>query len=91
MSTLSTLKINLDKIDKTKIFQGTKGRYLEITIAHNDEADQYGNDTSAWIGQTKEEREAGDSKIYIGNGKQFWTDGKASTKQHQEDAGDLPF
>lgn len=35
----------------------------------NDEKDQYGNDVSVQNSQTKEERESGAAKVYLGNGK----------------------
>ena len=95
MSTLATLKIDLNKIDESKIFQGKKGRYLELTVAINDDSDMYGNNVSAWNGQTTEEREAGNPKKYLGNGKVFWTNGNVSkgekAPQQKEENSDLPF
>ena len=35
--------INLNNIDKSKIIDGKKGKYLPITITLNDEPDQFGN------------------------------------------------
>ena len=78
MSLLGTIKIDLDKVDESKIFQGKKGRYLEVTFAVNDESDDFGNNIGAWNGQTAEEREAGTPKQYLGNGKVFWTNGNVS-------------
>ena len=42
---------------------------VNITISLNDAPDQYGNNASIWISQTKEEREAKAPKVYLGNGK----------------------
>lgn len=84
MSTLATVKIDLNKIDESKIYEGKKGRYLELTLAINDENDQFGNNISAWNGQTVEEREAGTSKQYLGNGKVFWTTGNVSKSSDLE-------
>lgn len=88
MSALTTLKIDLNKIDESKVFQGKKGRYLEVTVAINDDSDSYGNNVSAWIGQTTEEREAKTPKQYLGNGKVFWTNGNVSKG---ELAGEVEF
>ena len=40
-----------------------------ITISVNEKVDNYGNNVSAWITQTKEERESKAPRTYIGNGK----------------------
>jgi len=84
MSALTTLKIDLNKIDESKVFQGKKGRYLELTVAINDDSDTYGNNVSAWIGQTTEERESKTPKQYLGNGKVFWTNGNISKGELSE-------
>jgi hypothetical protein len=49
--------------------------------------------------QTKEQREAKVKRVYIGNGKIFWTDGKINAAERVEretvssnnSDGDLPF
>lgn len=43
MSTVISVRIELDKIYKTKIVVGEKGKYLNITVAERKETDQYGN------------------------------------------------
>ena len=64
-----------DNIDKTKIIEGKKGKYLPISIVINDEADQFGNQGPITIAQSKEEREAKTAKVYLGNVKVVWTNG----------------
>lgn len=66
-------KIDVNKIDKNKLFQGKNGRYLAIDIIVNDELDEYGNDTTITVQQSKSEREAKEKKVYLGNGKTVWT------------------
>ena len=66
MSKLITGKINLSKIDKTKLFKGQKGIYLNLTLWLNDATDQYGNILSIEQSTTKEEK-----KLYIGSGKLY--------------------
>ena len=53
MAKLISLKIDVSKIDKNRLFKGAKGTYLDLTISVNDEKDQYDNDVAAWQGQTK--------------------------------------
>jgi|694.fasta_scaffold14321_12 hypothetical protein len=69
MSKLITLSIDVTAIPKEKITPHKNGKkYLAIDIWINDEPNEWGNDVSANISQTKEEREAKAKKVYIGNG-----------------------
>ena len=43
MSRLLTGKLDVSKIDKSKIFEGKKGKYIDVSIWINDEVDSYGN------------------------------------------------
>ena len=72
MARLIDLKIDVTKIDKRKLYVGKKGTYLNITVALNDEPDQYGNDVSVWENQSEEERKVKAPKNYLGNGKTVW-------------------
>ena len=100
MSALINLSIDVTKIDKTKLIKGAKGTYLNLTVAVNNELDQFGNNAAAYISQSKEEREAKVNRTYLGNGKVQWTDGtinKAEPQQAQpqqaapQDDDSLPF
>ena len=75
MASIIKTSINLDQIDKSKIYVGKKGKYLPITITINDEPDQFGNQGPITIAQSKEEREAKTAKVYLGNVKVVWTNG----------------
>ena len=100
MASIIKTSINLDQIDKSKIYVGKKGKYLPITITLNDEVDNFGNNGPVIVEQTKEEREAKSPKTYLGNVKVVWTNGSnvsppprgfqaAGPTQKVED--DLPF
>ena len=101
MAGIIQASINLNAIDKSKIIEGKKGKYLPITITVNDEVDQFGNHGPVCIQQTKEEREAKVPKTYLGNVKVVWTngtfpdrvtDGQPQAKpQPQQVEEDLPF
>ena len=67
--------INLSEIPKDKIIEGKKGKYLPITITLNDELDQFGNNGPVTVQQTKDERDAKQDKVYLGNVKVVWTNG----------------
>jgi len=77
MSALLNLSLRVDKLPREKFVMGKDGAvYLKFTVAINDEANQFGQNVSAYDSQTKEERDAKKQKNYLGNGSVVWTDGK---------------
>lgn len=93
--------IDLTKIDRSKIVSTNKdgkpfengAKYLNVVVWINDEADQYGNNASIQISQSKEEREAGEKATYIGNLKlpQSRNNEPTSAKRESVDDNQLPF
>ena len=73
-----TAKINVSKIDKTKLFKGEKGTYLDLVLIETPN-DQYGNDYVVVQGLTKADRDAGLRGAILGNAKIRGT-GKATTQ-----------
>jgi len=76
MASIIATSIDLTKIPKNKIIDGKKGKYLPITITLNDEVDQFGNNGPVIVTQSKEERDAKQDKVYLGNVKVVWTNGE---------------
>ena len=101
MAGIIKASINLNAIDKSKIIEGKKGKYLPITITLNDELDQFGNQGPVVVEQTKEERDAKAPKTYLGNVKVVWSNGTNVEPAPRTDApapapapapaDDLPF
>ena len=85
MASIIKASINLNNIDKSKIIEGKKGKYLPITITINDEPDQFGNQGPIVVAQSKEEREAKAAKIYLGNVKVVWSNGQNVDAAPRED------
>jgi len=50
------------------------GKGISTTISVSDRLDNFNNNVSQWIGQTKEEREAKATRIFTGNGKVVFID-----------------
>jgi hypothetical protein len=75
MASITSISIDVKKIDKSKL---NKGQYLNIDITTRDETNQYGQNVSVSYPQTKEERAAKEPKVYLGNGRVVWTDGNIS-------------
>lgn len=68
MSQIIAVKIDVTKIDKSKLFAGKKGKYLDCVLIPSPN-DQYGNDFFVAQSVTKEEREAGTRGTILGNAK----------------------
>lgn len=66
-----SVKIDVSKIDKSALYKGAKGTYLNITLMDNQggETDEYGNDY--WVVQDlgAERRKAGEKGPKLGNGR----------------------
>ena len=92
MAKLITASIDVTKLDKGKLVKGKKGTYANLTIWVNDEVDQFGNDVSIQQSLSKEERESGAAKIYLGNGKTHNGQNAAPQQAAVENENeDLPF
>lgn len=106
MASLNSLYIKADVLKKlydtviAKQSQDPNIKGVSLTVSINDENNDYGQNISAFVEQTKEQREEKKPRFYVGNGKTFWTDGKISVSGKSEPAakatsseeeGDLPF
>lgn len=99
MADFITASICVSKIPREAIKVAENGqKYVSIVIAEGKEPDAYGNTHYITLSQTKEQREAKEKKVYIGNGKAYQP--KASAPVSAEDiaampsvteADDLPF
>lgn len=83
--------------------KGEKGISIDLSIS--DKVNNFGQNVSGYVSQTKEQRDAGKEKYYVANGKVSWTDGKisvpskdatqkqSSVKQEpkKSEVDDLPF
>jgi|TARA_R100000900_G_scaffold28467_1_gene22333 hypothetical protein len=87
--TIVNASLDLTKIPKAKIIKGKKGSYINVTMFVNDEVDQFGNNASIILSQTKEEREAKQSRVYLGNGRTAALNNQP--KQEEVVDNDLPF
>jgi hypothetical protein len=100
MSALINFSLDVAALPKEKFVSAANGKvYVNLTMAVNDET-RYGNNTSIYVNQTKEEREAKKQRQYLGNGKVVWTDNNivlAEREQEveqapqQKEVADLPF
>jgi hypothetical protein len=73
MASLSSVYIKkeiLEVLLKTVNAKQEKG--VEITVSLNDEKNQFDQDVSAYVSQSKEQREQKKPRYYVGNGKTFW-------------------
>lgn len=92
---LINVSICLSDIPKEQITVSKKNgkKYLAIVIADKREKDEWGNDTTVYISQTKEQRASNVQKVYIGNGKKIEFNGgnnAAPPQQTQNTAKQTP-
>lgn len=92
------IKVDVTKIDKTAIYEGKKGKYVDMMLVENkDGADQYGNDGFVSQGLSKERREAGERGPIIGNWRRIKTKTTTTTPKqeaktnYQAPDDDVPF
>jgi len=70
-----SIKLDVTKIDKARLFQGQKGTYLDATVFIDiDELDQFGNSGMITQDVSKEEKQSGVKGNILGNVKVFWKD-----------------
>lgn len=93
---MQSIKIDVSKIDKTALYKGAKGTYLNITtIANKEGEDQYGNHGFVVQDLGKERRQAGEKGPIIGNYREIEAASpapkKAAPAPVQDEDDDLPF
>ena len=93
-----SVRIDVTKIDKSRLYKGTKGTYLDLTtFVDTDQQDQYENNGFISQSVTKEERDAKVQTPILGNVKVIYTDGQAAAPAKQADMSieqldeDIPF
>lgn len=95
MSAIVNFSLDLSKLPKEKMIKGKKGTYINLSLSVNDQTNDFGQNASVFISQTKEEKDQ--KKNYVGNGKVVWTDGtcvKATANDavvEEVASSDLPF
>ena len=91
-----SIKLDVKKIDKERLFEGSKCRYLDLTtFIDTAEQDQYENNGFVSQSTSAEEREQGLKTPILGNVKVFFTDGDAAPAKATSAAPaideDIPF
>ena len=76
------VSIDVTKIEKARLYQGQKGKYLTMTTFIDiDQVDQYGN--NGFIAHKKGQEEQTNAPI-LGNVKVFWSDSQQSQQAPQQ-------
>ena len=70
-----SIKLDVTKIDKSRIFEGKKGKYIDLTTFIDlENRDEYGNNGFISQSVTKEERQNNVQTPILGNAKVFYRD-----------------
>ena len=64
--------------------QGKDAEGVKLTISLTDQTNNYGQNVSVYVAQTKEQREAKTPLFYVGNGKTFWSKGETPVPQREQ-------
>ena len=95
----STLETMLKALNSK---QGKDAEGVKLTVSLSDQTNNFGQNVSVYVAQTKEQRDAKTPLFYVGNGKTFWSKGETPVPQRDEpkqepkpvtagDGDDLPF
>ena len=82
--------------------QGKEGEGVKLTVSLSDQPNNYGQNVSVYVAQTKEQRDAKTPLFYVANGKTFWSKGETPVPQREDpkqepkpvtsgNENDLPF
>jgi hypothetical protein len=86
-----SIKIDVKKIEKARLFEGEKGTYLDLTTFIDlDELDQYGNNGFISQSVSKEEREQKVLTPILGNIKVFFNDSADAPHQNHKNTPQPP-
>ena len=103
LSEIYVKKSTLETILKTlNSKQGKEAEGVKLTVSLSDQTNNYGQNVSVYVAQTKEQRDAKTPLFYVANGKTFWSKGETPVPQREEpkqvpqpvtagDGNDLPF
>lgn len=74
-----SLRIDVSKIDKSRIYVGKKGKYLDlVSFIDTENTSEYGDNGTISQSTSQQERQDGLKLPIIGNAKIFYTDGGQS-------------
>jgi len=91
-STLIAIKIDVTKIDKSRLFQGKNGaQYLDATVFVNEEQGNFGDNGMVTQSVSKEERESGVKGAILGNVKILGSYGDNSAPAVSAESEEIPF
>ena len=77
MSALASIYLKLETLETLVLTLKKKAeKGISIDVSLSDTTNEWGQNVSTYVSQTKEQRESKTPRFYTGNGKVFWTDGK---------------
>lgn len=80
-----SVRIDVTKIDKSRLFKGEKGTYLDLTtFIDTEEKDKYDNHGFISQSTTKDERTAGVQTPILGNVRVFHREGMGQSTPQQQ-------
>lgn len=85
MSSLSNVYVKLETLETLLAVVKKKGeKGISIDISISETTNEWGQNLTAYVSQTKEQRDEKKPRFYVGNGKVFWTDSKIEVAKKKE-------
>mgnify|MGYP003133488736 FL=1 len=75
---------------KAKNSADPKVKGISLTLQVKDELDPYGNNLSAWVKQTDEQKAAKKDRFWVANGKCYWKNGGVYTSKELQEGNPVP-
>jgi hypothetical protein len=86
------VKLDVTKIDKTRLHEGKKGIYLDALLMHNTGESKYGDDGFIIQSIPKEARDAGERGPIIGNWRYLVSTAANNDSNNEQEGGEkVPF
>ena len=85
LSEIYVKKSTLETILKTlNAKQGKDAEGVKLTISLSDQTNNFGQNVSVYVAETKGQRDAKKPLFYVGNGKTFWSKGETPVPQREQ-------
>ena len=85
MGSMIRISICLSDLPKDKITTASnQKKYINLVVDERRMPDAYDNTHTVYVSQTKEERTAGEKKVYVGNGKEHVFNNSGNQQQSQQ-------
>lgn len=85
MSSLNSLYLKKETLETLlQTISKKKENGVELTVSISDTKNEYGQNVSAYVSQSEDQRKAKTKRYYVGNGKTFWSSDNSMVKPKEK-------